>query len=471
MQGGWIMSQVKHKMPEQEPSVRRHNFNEVTLGYSEETAKAEAARCLQCKNAPCRKGCPVEIDIPAFILKVKEGDFVSANTIIRQYNNLPAVCGRVCPQEDQCEKLCIRGIKGEPVAIGRLERFVADFSLGGTCPLPELPPAEKIGKVAVIGGGPASLTTAGDLARMGYQVTLFEALHTPGGVLMYGIPEFRLPKDIVKCEIETLKYLGVEMNVNAVIGKTFTVDELLQEEGYDAVFIGTGAGLPHFMKMPGENLNGVYSANEFLTRVNLMKAYKFPETATPVRVGRNVAVVGGGNVAMDSARTALRLGAENVYIVYRRSADEMPARAEEVEHAHEEGVNFQLLTNPVQVLGDEAGWVKGLECVRMELGEPDATGRRRPVVKPDSNFVLEVDTVVIAIGQGPNPLIQDTTPGMETNKHGNIVADESGKTTKEGVFAGGDIVTGAATVILAMGAGKKAAVTIHEYVQKKKQTA
>lgn len=469
MQGGWIMSQIKHKMPEQDPSVRRHNFNEVALGYDEETAKAEAARCLQCKNAPCRKGCPVEIDIPAFILKVKEGDFVAANTIIRRFNSLPAVCGRVCPQEDQCEKLCIRGIKGEPVGIGRLERFVADFSLGGSCPLPDLSPVDKIGKVAVIGGGPASLTAAGDLARIGYQVTLFEALHTPGGVLMYGIPEFRLPKDIVKCEIETLKYLGVEMVVNAVIGKTFTVDELMEEEGYDAVFIGTGAGLPHFMKMPGENLNGVYSANEFLTRVNLMKAYKFPETATPIRIGRNVAVVGGGNVAMDSARTALRLGAENVYIVYRRSRDEMPARAEEVEHAHEEGVNFQLLTNPEQVLGDETGWVTGLECVHMELGEPDASGRRRPVVKAGSNFVLDVDTVVIAIGQGPNPLIQDTTPGMETNKHGNIVADENGKTTKEGVFAGGDIVTGAATVILAMGAGKKAAVSIHEYVQKKKQ--
>ena len=471
MQGGWIMSQqVKHKMPEQEASVRRHNFNEVALGYDEETAKAEAARCLQCKNSPCRNGCPVGIDIPAFINKVKEGDFVAANRIIRQYNNLPAVCGRVCPQENQCEKLCIRGIKGEPVGIGRLERFVADFSLGGTCPLPDLPPAEKIGKVAIIGGGPASLTAAGDLVRLGYQVTLFEALHTPGGVLMYGIPEFRLPKEIVKCEIETLKYLGVEIVVNAVIGKTFTVDELLNEEKYDAVFIGTGAGLPHFMKTPGENLHGVYSANEFLTRVTLMKAYKFPDTATPVRVGRNVAVVGGGNVAMDSARTALRLGAENVYIVYRRSKDEMPARAEEVEHAHEEGVDFNLLTNPVQVIGDEAGWVKGLECVRMELGEPDASGRRRPVEKAGSNFVLDVDTVVIAIGQGPNPLIQNTTPGMQTNKHGNIVADEDGKTTKEGVFAGGDIVTGAATVILAMGAGKKAAAAIHEYVQQKKNT-
>ena len=469
MQGGWIMSQVKHKMPEQNAEERRHNFNEVALGYDAAIAQAEAARCLQCKHAPCRKGCPVEIDIPGFIKHVKDGDFVAANTVIRQYNSLPAVCGRVCPQEDQCEKLCIRGIKGEPVGIGRLERFVADFSLGGTCPLPELPPETKLGKVAVIGGGPASLTAAGDLARMGYKVTLFEALHTPGGVLMYGIPEFRLPKEIVKCEIETLKYLGVEMIVNAVIGKTFTVDELLAEEGYDAVFIGTGAGLPHFMHMPGENLNGVYSANEFLTRVNLMKAYKFPETATPVRVGKNVAVVGGGNVAMDSARTALRLGAENVYIVYRRSRDEMPARREEVEHAHEEGVNFQMLTNPVQVVGDDAGWVKGLECVKMELGEPDASGRRRPVVKDGSNFVLDVDTVVIAIGQGPNPLIQDTTPGMSTNKHGNIVADESGKTTKEGVFAGGDIVTGAATVILAMGAGKKAAQSIHEYIQGKQQ--
>ena len=468
MQGGWIMSQqVKHKMPEQEASVRRHNFNEVALGYDEETAKAEAARCLQCKNSPCRNGCPVGIDIPAFINKVKEGDFVAANRIIRQYNNLPAVCGRVCPQENQCEKLCIRGIKGEPVGIGRLERFVADFSLGGTCPLPDLPPAEKIGKVAIIGGGPASLTAAGDLVRLGYQVTLFEALHTPGGVLMYGIPEFRLPKEIVKCEIETLKYLGVEIVVNAVIGKTFTVDELLNEEKYDAVFIGTGAGLPHFMKMPGENLNGVYSANEFLTRVNLMKAYKFPDTATPVRVGRNVAVVGGGNVAMDSARTALRLGAENVYIVYRRSKDEMPARAEEVEHAHEEGVDFNLLTNPVQVIGDEAGWVKGLECVRMELGEPDASGRRRPVEKAGSNFVLDVDTVVIAIGQGPNPLIQNTTPGMQTNKHGNIIADDDGRTTKEGVFAGGDIVSGAATVILAMGAGKTAAKAIDEYIRSK----
>jgi len=464
------MSQVKHRMPEQDPKVRRHNFNEVALGYDEETARAEAARCLQCKHAPCVRGCPVEINIPAFIQKVKEGDFVSANSIIRQHNNLPAVCGRVCPQEDQCEKLCVRGIKGEPVGIGRLERFVADFSMGGTCPLPEMPPADKLGRVAVIGGGPASLTAAGDLARIGYQVSLFEALHTPGGVLMYGIPEFRLPKDIVKCEIEILKYLGVEMNVNAVIGKTFTVDELLQEQSYDAVFIGTGAGLPHFMKMPGENLNGVYSANEFLTRVNLMKAYKFPETATPVKVGRNVAVVGGGNVAMDSARTALRLGAEKVYIVYRRSQKEMPARAEEVEHAHEEGVNFQLLTNPEAVLGDETGWVKGLECVLMELGEPDVSGRRRPIVKPDSNFVIDVDTVVIAIGQGPNPLIQDTTPGMDTNKHGNIVADEDGRTTKPGVFAGGDIVTGAATVILAMGAGKKAATSIHAYIQAKNKS-
>ena len=461
------MSQVKNQMPEQDPQVRRHNFEEVALGYDAETARAEAGRCLQCKTAPCVKGCPVGINIPGFIQKVKESDFVSANQIIRDFNNLPAVCGRVCPQEDQCEKLCVRAIKGEPVAIGRLERFVADFSLGGTCPLPEPPPVEKIGRVAVIGGGPASLTAAGDLARMGYQVSLFEALHTAGGVLMYGIPEFRLPKEIVRCEIETLKYLGVEIHVNAVIGKTFTVDELLQEEGYDAVFIGTGAGLPHFMNMPGENFNGVYSANEFLTRVNLMKAYKFPETATPVKVGRNVAVVGGGNVAMDSARTALRLGAENVYIVYRRSRDEMPARAEEVEHAHQEGIHFQLLTNPVQVLGDEKGWVKGLECVRMELGEPDASGRRRPVEQKGSNFELPVETVIIAIGQGPNPLIQETTPGLAVNRHGNIVADNLGQTNKEGVFAGGDIVTGAATVILAMGAGKIAAQSIHRYVQQK----
>lgn len=462
------MSQVKNPMPEQDPHIRCRNFEEVTLGYSEEAARSEAARCLQCKNAPCKQGCPVEIDIPGFIQKVKDGDYVAANSILREYNNLPAVCGRVCPQEDQCEKLCVRAKKGDPVAIGRLERFVADFSLGGTCPMPPAPPEEKLGNVAVIGGGPASLTAAGDLARMGYRVTLFEALHIAGGVLMYGIPEFRLPKDIVRCEIETLKYLGVEIIVNAVIGKTFTVDELLQEEGYDAVFIGTGAGLPHFMNMPGENLNGVYSANEFLTRVNLMKAYKFPETATPVRVAGKVAVVGGGNVAMDAARTALRLGAEDVYIVYRRSEEEMPARAEEVEHAKEEGIQFRLLTNPECVHGDDANWVKGLECIRMELGEPDASGRRRPVAVKGSNFTLEVDTVVIAIGQGPNPLIQETTPGMQTNKHGNIVADDDGCTTKEGVFAGGDIVTGAATVILAMGAGKKAAVSIHKYIQGKK---
>ena len=463
------MSSVKHKMPEQDPAIRRHNFNEVTLGYDLETAKAEAARCLQCKTAPCRQGCPVEIDIPGFIKKIRENDIETANSILREVNSLPAVCGRVCPQEDQCEKYCIVGKKNEPVAIGRLERFAADFTLGGQCPMPENAPDEKLGKVAVIGGGPASLTAAGDLARLGYDVTLFEALHTPGGVLMYGIPEFRLPKDIVRCEIETLKFLGVKMEVNAVVGKTYTIDDLFDEEKFEAIFIGTGAGLPHFMKIPGENLNGVYSANEFLTRVNLMKAYQFPHSFTPVHVGRRVAVVGGGNVAMDSARTALRLGAEEVYIVYRRSEDEMPARAEEVEHAHEEGIIFNLLTAPEKVIGDERGWVTGLECIKMELGEADASGRRKPVPISGSTHVIPVDTVVMAIGQGPNPLIQTTTPGLATNRHGNIVADEDGQTSREGVFAGGDIVTGAATVILAMGAGKKAAAAIHKYVQDKKR--
>jgi glutamate synthase (NADPH/NADH) small chain len=462
------MQQVKHKMPEQEPEVRRRNFSEVALGYEAEIAKAEAARCLQCKTSPCRQGCPVEVDIPKFIKHIKEEDFDAAIDSIKQVNNLPAVCGRVCPQEDQCEKFCVLGKKGEPVGIGRLERFAADYAMAKGREDGAAVPQEIIGKVAVIGGGPAGLTTAGDLARLGYKVTVFEALHAPGGVLMYGIPEFRLPKAIVQREIAALKKLGVDIEVNAVIGKTFTVDELLTEEGYDAIFIGTGAGLPHFMDIPGENLNGVYSANEFLTRVNLMKAYKFPQTATPVRVGRQVAVVGAGNVAMDAARTALRLGAEKVYIVYRRSLEEMPARHEELVHAQEEGVDFRLLTAPVQVLGDEKGWVKGIECIKMKLGEPDESGRRKPVPVEGSNFVLDVDTVVMAIGQGPNPLIQNTTPGLPVNKRGNIVADETGATTKEGVFAGGDIVTGAATVILAMGAGKKAAARIHEYVQNKR---
>lgn len=463
------MSWVKNKMPEQPPEERRRNFSEVALGYQEDTAKAEAARCLQCKTAPCRQGCPVEIDIPAFIKHIREGNFEQAIDEIRTKNNLPAVCGRVCPQEDQCEKFCVVGKKGEPVGIGRLERFAADFSRNRPNKETQTIQGNPLGKVAIIGAGPAGLTAAGDLALMGYKVTVFEALHAPGGVLMYGIPEFRLPKDIVKSEIDTLKKLGVEIVVNAIIGKTFTVEELLNEEGYDAVFIGTGAGLPHFMDIPGENLNGVYSANEFLTRVNLMKAYQFPKSGTPVHRGAKVAVVGAGNVAMDSARTALRLGAETVYIVYRRSEEEMPARHEELEHAKEEGVEFKLLTNPVGILGDDRGWVNGLECIQMELGEPDASGRRKPVPIANSNFVLDVDTVIMAIGQGPNPLVQHTTPGLNVDKRGNIAADDQGRTSKEGVFAGGDIVTGAATVILAMGAGKKAAVSIHEYIQNKKK--
>ncbi|MDR3565859.1 MAG: NADPH-dependent glutamate synthase [Negativicutes bacterium] len=462
------MSSLKHKMPEQPAEERRRNFSEVALGYGAETAQAEAKRCLQCKTAPCKQGCPVEINIPAFIKEIRDGDFDAAIDEIKTKNNLPAVCGRVCPQEDQCEKYCVLGKKGQPVGIGRLERFAADYAIKqGREDKVELS-KEQLGKVAIVGGGPAGLTTAGDLARRGYQVTVFEALHAPGGVLMYGIPEFRLPKAIVRKEIEALKKLGVKIVVNAIIGKTFTIDELLTEEGYDAVFVGTGAGLPHFMNIPGENLNGVYSANEFLTRTNLMKAYQFPHTGTPVRVGKAVAVVGAGNVAMDSARTALRLGAEKVYIVYRRSEEEMPARAEELEHAKEEGVDFRLLTAPVGILGDDRGWVKGIECIKMQLGEPDDSGRRKPIPVPDSNYVLDVDTVVMAIGQGPNPLVQDTTPGMDLDKRGNIKADDAGATTKAGVFAGGDIVTGAATVILAMGAGKKAADSIHEYVQKKK---
>jgi glutamate synthase (NADPH/NADH) small chain len=465
-----LMSSVKNKMPEQHPGERRRNFNEVALGYGAEVAKAEAARCLQCKTAPCRQGCPVDIDIPAFIKNIKDGEFDAAIDKIKQKNNLPAVCGRVCPQEDQCEKYCVIGKKGEPVGIGRLERFAADYAMQQDRAEQAELPQTQLGKVAVVGAGPAGLTTAGDLARMGYKVTVFEALHAPGGVLMYGIPEFRLPKDIVQKEIDALRKLGVDIVVNAVIGKTFTIDELLGEEGYNAVFVGTGAGLPHFMDIPGENLNGVYSANEFLTRVNLMKAYKFPAAGTPVRVGNSVAVVGAGNVAMDAARTALRLGAEKVYIVYRRSEEEMPARHEEMEHAKEEGVDFRLLTAPVRIIGDEKGWVKAIECIKMELGEPDDSGRRKPVPMADSNFVLDVDTVVMAIGQGPNPLIQDTTPGLAVNKRGNITADDFGVTSKPGVFAGGDIVTGAATVILAMGAGKKAAAQIHQYVQNKKNT-
>lgn len=459
----------KHKMPEQDPKVRAHNFQEVALGYDEETAVAEAERCLHCKVPQCRKGCPVQINIPEFIGKIKERDFDSAIGIIKESSSLPAVCGRVCPQENQCEKHCILAKKGESVAIGRLERFVADYQLAKNEEPQPIEFAEDAQKVAIIGAGPAGLTCAGDLAKKGYKVTVYEALHVAGGVLSYGIPEFRLPKDkIVKREVENLQKMGVTIELNSVVGQLYTVDELMEEMGFDAIFVGTGAGLPHFMHIPGENLNGVYSSNEFLTRCNLMKAYDFPNYATPIRVGKKVAVVGGGNVAMDAARTSLRLGADHVYIVYRRSEAELPARKEEVHHAKEEGIDFQLLNNPVEILG-ENGWVKGLKCIRMELGEPDASGRRRPVEIPDSEFELEVDTVIMAIGNGPNPIVASTTPGMETNKRGNIVADEeTGATTKEGVFAGGDIVTGAATVILAMGAGKKAAAAIDEYLQKKK---
>jgi len=465
-----MLSLKRQPMPEQPAAERRHNFNEVALGYTPEMAIAEANRCLQCKTAPCRKGCPVDINIPGFVKYLREGQFDKALEEIKQKSSLPAVCGRVCPQEDQCEKLCVLGKRGEPLCIGRLERFVADYART-TNPTPEIKPpnVQDLGRVAVIGAGPAGLTAAGDLARLGYKVTIFEALHAPGGVLLYGIPEFRLPKEIVRYEIDALRQLGVEIVVNAIIGRTFTVDELLNEAGYDAVFIGTGAGLPHFMNIPGKNLNGVYSANEFLTRVNLMQAYKFPEVATPVYVGRRVAVVGGGNVAMDAARTALRLGAERVLIVYRRSEAELPARAEELAHAKEEGVELCLLASPVRILGNDQNWVTGLECEKMVLGEPDASGRRRPVPVPNSNFVLDVDMVIMAIGQGPNPLIQNTTPGLATNKHGNIIVDEQCRTSKEGVFAGGDIVTGAATVIQAMGAGKKAAASIDAYIKSKRK--
>lgn len=465
------LSLKKQPMPEQDPQVRIKNFAEVTLGYSTELAKAEAQRCLQCKTAPCRKGCPVDIDIPAFIQQIKEGNLAASIAKISEVNSLPAICGRVCPQEEQCEKLCVLAKKGEAVAIGRLERYAADYARAKDQAITPLEYASDAQKVAVVGSGPAGLTVAGDLAKMGYKITVFEALHLPGGVLMYGIPEFRLPKDeVVQAEINNLRKLGVDIVVNAVIGSLYTVDELLEEEGFAAVFIGTGAGLPYFMDIPGENLNGVYSANEFLTRCNLMKAYCFPQSGTPIHVGKRVAVVGGGNVAMDGARTALRLGAEQVSIVYRRSEKELPARLEEVHHAKEEGIDFQLLTAPTAVLGNKDGWVTGLQCVRMELGELDASGRRRPLEIPGSEFVLDVDTVIIAIGQGPNPLVQSTIKGLETNKKGNINAHaETGATSKPGVFAGGDIVTGAATVILAMGAGKKAAVAIDKYLQAKRK--
>lgn len=464
----------RNPMPSQDPKVRARNFDEVALGYTEETALLEAARCLSCKNMPCVSGCPVNINIPAFIEKVREGEFEKAYQIIHGSSSLPAVCGRVCPQENQCEKKCVRGIKGEAVAIGRLERFVADWHNEHSAE--KLVPPEQNGhKVAVVGSGPSGLTCAGDLAKRGYKVTVFEALHLAGGVLVYGIPEFRLPKAIVQKEIETLKALGVDIETNVVIGKTITVDELF-EMGYEAVFIGSGAGLPRFMGIPGESLKGVYSANEFLTRSNLMKAYR-EDSDTPIMKAKKVAVVGGGNVAMDAARTALRLGAENVYIVYRRSLDELPARREEVEHAMEEGVDFHLLNNPTRIIGynnpddrrdPKNGSVIGMECIRMELGEPDERGRRKPYPVEGSEFVLDVDCVIMSIGTSPNPLIKSTTEGLSVNaKGGIIVEEETGKTTREGVYAGGDAVTGAATVILAMGAGKTAAKAIDEYIMGK----
>ncbi len=456
---------VMKKVPvrEQDAKERATNFKEVCLGYNKEEAMEEAARCINCKNAQCIKGCPVAINIPGFIEQVKNGDMEAAYQVISESSALPAVCGRVCPQESQCEGKCIRGIKGEPISIGKLERFVADWARENDIK-PEGAKEKKGRKVAVIGSGPAGLTCAGDLAKMGYEVTIFEALHEAGGVLVYGIPEFRLPKqEVVAREIENVKALGVKIETNVVIGKSVTIDELMDEEGFSAVFIGSGAGLPKFMGIPGENANGVFSANEYLTRSNLMKAFD-ENSNTPIMRGRKVAVVGGGNVAMDAARTALRLGAE-VHIVYRRSEEELPARVEEVHHAKEEGIIFDLLTNPTEILSDEKGWVTGIKCIRMELGEPDDSGRRRPVEIPDSEFTMEVDTVIMSLGTSPNPLISSTTEGLETNKWKCIVADEAnGKTTKEGVYAGGDAVTGAATVILAMGAGKAAAKGIDEYL-------
>jgi glutamate synthase (NADPH/NADH) small chain len=458
-------SKKREKMPEQDPKLRIQNFSEVALGYTRENAIREASRCLNCKNMPCVEGCPVNVKIPEFIKKVKEGDFMGAIHTIKETNALPAVCGRVCPQETQCESFCVLGKKGEPIAVGRLERYCADYELqAGDVRVSELPkPTGK--KVAIVGAGPAGLTVAGELAKKGHEVTVFEALHKAGGVLVYGIPEFRLPKAIVQREVDYVGKLGAKIKVDTIVGQSVTVDELF-EQGYDAVFVGTGAGLPYFLEIPGENLNGVYSANEFLTRANLMKAYLFPEYDTPVRVGSKVAVIGGGNVAMDSARVAKRLGADNVYLVYRRSMAELPARAEEAHHAQEEGIDFRLLTNPIRVVGDDKGWVTGLECVKMELGEPDASGRRRPVEMKGSNHIIDVDVVIVAIGQGPNPILTSTTEGLALRKSGNIEADpETGKTSRKGVFAGGDIVTGAATVILAMGAGRKAAAAMDEYLK------
>lgn len=459
------MSPKKAPMPAQDPNVRNKNFLEVTTGYTEEVAVEEAQRCLNCKNKPCVSGCPVHIDIPSFIKEVANRNFAGAYDVISESSSLPAVCGRVCPQETQCESKCVRGIKTEPVGIGRLERFVADWHNAQT-DVEVKKPQPNGHKVAIIGSGPAGLTCAGDLAKKGYDVTVFEALHLAGGVLVYGIPEFRLPKSIVQKEVDTLKALGVKVETNMVIGRVISIDELMDEYGFESVFIGSGAGLPRFMGIPGENLCGVYSANEFLTRTNLMKAYK-DDSTTPIMHAKKVAIVGGGNVAMDAARCAKRLGAEEVYIVYRRSEEELPARKEEVEHAKEEGIIFKLLNNPVEILGNEDEFVTGMKCIKMELGEPDASGRRRPVAVEGSEFVLDVDAVVISIGTSPNPLIKATTKGLDTQKWGGIIADENGLTSREGVYAGGDAVTGAATVILAMGAGKTAAAAIDEYIQNK----
>ncbi len=461
------MSVTKNPIPEQEPLVRNKNFDEVALGYTEEIAIDEAKRCLNCRQHPCVSGCPVNVRIPEFIAKVAEGEFEEAYKIITSTNSLPAVCGRVCPQEHQCEGKCVRGIKGESVGIGRLERFVADWHAAHADPNAKVEkPVSNGHRVAVVGSGPAGLTCAGDLARMGYEVTVYELFHKAGGVLVYGIPEFRLPKAIVAREVAALEEMGVKIVTDAVIGRAISIDELLTEEGFEAVFLGSGAGLPRFLGIPGENLLGVYSANEFLTRINLMKAYR-EDYDTPIKHHKCVAVVGAGNVAMDAARCAKRLGAEHVYVVYRRGMEEVPARKEEVHHAQEEEVEFKLLTNPVRVIGDEKGYVTGIECIKMELGEPDEKGRRRPMPVEGSNFVLEVDAMIDALGTSPNPLLRMTTPGLEADKHGCLIADEKGKTTHEGVFAGGDAVTGAATVILAMGAGKTAATAIDEYIKNK----
>lgn len=457
------MDPKKTPMPVQDPNVRRSNFEEVAMGYSEEDAIYEAQRCLHCKHQPCVSGCPVNIHIPDFIEKVKNGDFEGAYQVISLTSSLPAVCGRVCPQENQCEKHCVRGIKHEAVGIGRLERFVADYHREHTQDKP-VKPQSNGHKVAIVGAGPSGLTCAGDLAKKGYEVTIFEALHEAGGVLMYGIPEFRLPKDIVRKEIENLKALGVNIVTNFVVGRSDTIDALMEEDGFEAVFVGSGAGLPRFMNLEGENLKGVFSANEFLTRINLMKAYK-EDSNTPIYHPKKCVVVGGGNVAMDAARCARRLGAE-VHIVYRRSMEELPARKEEVEHAQEEGIIFDLLNNPVKVIGDDQGWVSHVECIKMELGEPDASGRRRPIPVEGSEFQIEADCMIMAIGTSPNPLIRSTTPGLEVNRRGCLVVDENEMTTKDGVYAGGDAVTGAATVISAMGAGKKAASSIDEYLSK-----